>query len=400
MRLRALVCPLGLLLLSSCAYLDPYVLPTPGDVCTENSNHARCKELPKVASVMADLKQWRADTEKKLCWSVSTSRGLDVATFGFVTAFAVRGVHEAAIGAGAKNVALAAGTSYTASKLFAPATAEDLYLSAQNALSCVIDRGNGVVGVYVRAVPLRKEMSEKLGAVRLCDKELGKELVAEFEKAYTTAAAVQSTIEATDPDIGSTLRDTGSNILSALNIQLKAQRPNPEAILNAGAGVSLIAGGMMPSTTTPPPPPTKALTEAACPKPEDVLSPILAAKSLEAAWKTSYNAIGALKDGCAMAPVSVAPLTVAQNAVTLVPGTTFNLVYSGGRPPIHAQWVKDIPKGDQLALTPLPGSSMFQITRPPSDKSSTTFTLRVFDSAAIPSSTEVSVAVPAPAPAK
>lgn len=101
-----------------------------------------------------------------------------------------------------------------------------------------------------------------------------------------------------------------------------------------------------------------------------------------------------------MVPVSVAPLAVAQNAVTLVPGTTFNLVYSGGRSPIHAQWVKDIPKGDQLSLTPHPGSSMFQITRPPSDKSATTFTLRVFDSAAIPSSTEVSVAVPAPAPAK
>jgi hypothetical protein len=322
---------------------------------------------------------------------------LDVVTFGFVTAFAVKGVHEAVIGTGAKNLALAAGTTYTAEKLFAPATVEDLYLSANAALSCVIDRGNGVLGVYTRANTLTIEMSEKLGTLRQCNQELGKELVAEYEKAYTTAAAVKSTIEATDPTVGEALGDTGSKILGALNTQLKAQRPNREAILNAGADVSLIAGGMMPSTTTPPPPSTTALMGAACPDSRNVLRPILAVKSLEAAWNASYNAIDALKDGCAMAPVSVAPLTVAQNAVTLVPGTTFNLVYSGGRPPIHAQWVKDIPKSDQLALTPHPGSSMFQITRPPSDTSATTFTLRVYDSAAIPSSTEVSVAVPAPA---
>ncbi|NMG30590.1 hypothetical protein [Aromatoleum evansii] len=406
MRLRALVCPLGLLpLLSSCAYVNPYVLPETQQLCPKGKETKGCKELSTVVSSIAKLETSRKSVKGKLDDTTFTSRGLDLFTFGFVTAFAVRGVHEAAIGAGAKNLALAGGASYTAGKLFAAPSTEQLYLGAHSALTCVMDRGNAVIGVYEQAHILKERVTQAAPAVKSanCKQVLGDKLVGEFRSAHAKAIGLPDTIKSLDAAIGSDLQKTGGRILEELNSQLNAQRPNLDAILNAGTGVSSIAGSLVASGSSQwagvagDGDVQKQQQQDCSETPESVGEQIEAVKGMDVLWKSTVNAIGDLKDGCAMAPASLAPLAVAQNAVTLVPGTTFNLVYGGGRPPIHAQWVNDIPRSDQLSLTPHPGSSMFQITRPPSDRSATTFTLRVFDSAAIPSSTEVSVAVPAPA---
>lgn len=411
MRPRALVGSVALVpLLVSCM---PYVLPSAETLCSQESPAAGCTELPSVALAIKNIEGSRATVKEKLESNIRVSRGLDYATFGFVTAFAVKGMHEAAIGAGAKNLAMAGGASYTAGRLLFPASSEELYLSAHSALTCVVGRGSSLIGVFEQAKKLIESINSDAHRVKTseCIDKLGDELVNEFDVAHAKASSVKETILSADAAVGAQLSAAHTHILGALNSQLMAQRPNAEAILSAGSGITSIASGLMasrglaaprasaPSVATSGFPANGERQSMECHlSRETARMQITSLNGVATALKSAYNAIGDLKDGCTVPTAAIVPLAIAQNSVTLAPGTSINLVYSGGRPPIRAEWTDTIPKSEQLTLTPLPGSNMFQIARPPQDKTDDVFKLRVFDSGVIPTSIEVGVtATPPPA---
>ncbi|MGM3274958.1 hypothetical protein [Ralstonia sp. 24A2] len=407
---------------------SPYVLPTIDAYCQDGTQgkaqHAdskACKELPTIAKSVSDLQISSDLVRGKIEDRVRASQAIDLATFAFATGFAAKALHGSSLGTnGAKNLALGAGASYTAGTLFFPRTTESLYLSADAALVCVGNRGNGMLAAYDQAATQQSTVDASVkGSLVACQVKFQDERDA-MAQARAKARATIDKARSSDGALGVRLSTAGANVLVTLNQQLLAQSPSPEAILNAGKSATAIAIGLIPTGSELPAATGGAsgagvgalTTRKRHRKPEEDLNcaqpdqqRFVAATEAYAAISTALeqqlNAIGDLETGCvATAAVSPQPLSVSQQQVTLVPGGYVNVTVSGGRPPMRAYWVGTGPDEARVGYTWLVADRLLHLNEPHDTgaKSAAPYKLRIVDSAVAQSSVEISVTTTGSAP--
>ncbi len=412
----------------SLAACSPYVLPTMDAYCQNDAqgkgHHATddkaCRELPTIARSVVDLQASSTDIQGKVKDRVYASQVIDLATLAFATGFATKALHGSSLGTnGAKNLALGAGVSYTAGTLFLPRTTESLYLSADAALICVGNRGNGMLAAYDQASAQLLSVDASIkGGLAACKVNFKAERDA-MAQARAKARATIDKARSADGALGVRLSTAGTNILVTLNQQLLAQSPSPEAILNAGKSATSIAIGLIPTGSELPAATGGAPAEGVEAmrnrrgrrKPEEdincdplyqeqFVSATDAYTAISTALEQQLNAIGDLETGCvATATVSPQPLSVSQQQVTLVPGGYVNVTVTGGRPPMRAYWVGTGPDDAQAGYTWLVADRVLHLNEPHDTgaKSESPYKLRVVDSAVVQSSVDISITTTDPA---
>lgn len=414
------------LLTCTSAACSPYVLPTIDAYCqegtlgkTQHADSKACKELPTIAKSVSDLQISSDRVQGKIEDRVRASQAIDLATFAFAMGFAAKALHGSSLGTnGAKNLALGAGASYTAGTLFFPRTTESLYLSADAALVCVGNRGNGMLAAYDQAgTQLSTVDASVKGSLAACQVKFQDERDA-MAQARAKARATIDKARSSDGALGVRLSTAGANVLVTLNQQLLAQSPSPEAILNAGKSATAIAIGLTPTGSELPAATggspsggveatierkrhRKPEEESNCAPPDQqrFVAATDAYTAISTALEQQLNGIGDLETGCvATAAVSPQPLSVSQQQVTLVPGGYVNVTVSGGRPPMRAYWVGTGPEDAQVGYTWLVADRVLHLNEPHDTgaKSDSPYKLRVVDSAVVQSSIDISIATSDP----
>lgn len=391
------------LTLPSCASLDAVNhYPTVPEFCPSGDGKAACKDLPLVAE---QVRQSAADADtlkKSIRAELVASSAADVATFGLAAAFGVKLVHGNTLTNGAKNLAYAAGTSYVASTLFFPRSTEQAQLGARTALTCVAARGNDLLGAYSTQ---QAQLDAAWDQVKALPKDCQSQpQFAAMIGAHDAAQAALHSVQGSQVSLAQLLFRARLAAHDSLQAQLEAQRPNPQAYLAAGNSALTTAGSLEPAGTPATAGGGQSLQSVtllgdvpagACESGH--LKTIGALQStFEGAKHTLDETVNAVadagKDCVTVTPTLVAPLSVLPTTVALHAGENGTVVaISGGRPPIRADWVGELPKDTEAKTSWLVADQRLLVYAPASAAGGKSYTLRVQDSAARPARLDIPV---------
>jgi len=409
LRLLSIASFLGVL--GGCA---PYSFPPVTDYCPPSgsvavagapaaTNGAECTDLPWVATEVRSIGGIAKSKGDEVNNKAIASQVLDVATFGLATGFAVKVVHGGALTNSAKNLALAAGASYTAGTLFFPRASEQAYLDTSDALYCVAQHGNNLLVAYGdvrRKADLEWKKVGSPPAACLQEKQY-----LDMKAAKEKSDASLNAVAASDKLLAQLLNNAKSEALKSLRKQSAALRPSPEAFLHAGDSALAVGNTLTTSSYS-----TAAVLPGAKGGPAAAVLPVVPQckgedlatfdkykvtfEALAATISTPVNNLSDLSKACSTTAVAsgVTALKVSQDTVTLHPGDEgFVLTVSGGRAPIRASWIGERPSVKEAVYTWREADREILLQEPSGATGGNAYTLRVFDSSLMPNTTEIKV---------
>ncbi|WP_233238829.1 hypothetical protein [Bordetella sp. LUAb4] len=399
--------------LAGCSILrNPYSFPEVANYCapgasSEDSINTACRKLPQVSKAVGTIAGETSKMASTVTERVVTSQIIDAATFALATGFAVKVIHGGGVSNSARNIALAAGATYTAGSLFYPRSTEELYMQAGDVLACVAQSGNDLLIAYGKAQATADNRWPELN-------DLGISNICKAEPKYKDMRLSQSklrealaSVELSDSALADMLAKAKEATLKSLRQQLLGQRPSPQAYLNAGNSALAAAGtllsnysgrdsngaeGKITRSTL-----TNLKQRINSCSPEEELEFDKAKADFEQAtlaFNASVNVVGDVAKSCSTSIASpITALAVSQAAVTLHPGEDgIVIVVSGGRPPLRASWVGASPNDADATFTWLVADQQIKLREPAGGKAGTSpYTLRVSDSSLVPLTADIAV---------
>jgi hypothetical protein len=288
---------------------------------------------------------------------------LNLATFGLAVGAATAPVYNAYKDL-TTALALGAGATYAANTLFFPVDQAQLYAAAVGALSCVHQRGEGLLVALSpegSAAALQTQFDTMLTAVPgVCrSSPAAKPVFDEFETAFNRAYVSMSRVESSDFAAGIKLHRAGQNVVLALNQEIDNRAPSAAAVLAAAKSLSAL------TTTTVAPAAKQAIprgfedpTSRALVCPDQVIAQMKTQTDFyrrrQQALDNALDALDALDQSCVFNAPVVAALSVSQESVVLVPNSSVSLVVSGGRPPYSFTWDTTPPNTSIVLQRPVP----------------------------------------------
>jgi hypothetical protein len=351
-RFVSTVAPLTVLLFSGCAYLEPYVPldplaspkpPTPRAALTTGA-------MPNVEHAMQELDAWQQITSTKHNDLSKTIRTLNVATFGLAAGAVVAPVYNAYKDL-VSALAIGAAATYSANTLFTPVDQVGLYNTAQDAFTCISNRGHRLLSAISpdkSAATFDATFADYRDSVCVCAM---KPAFQSMEDAYE--ATRDSFVRALNADYGAgtQLEDAGRNVAIALNREIDNRAASPAAIFAAAKSLAPLSvpasSGAKDSTASNRQPAirTRITACAAAPGPPCSDADLARIATETNAYVDRKKKIDGALDGivqldsaCNFNPTPVPDLTVSQDSVTLAASAFVNIVISGGRAPYVKVW--------------------------------------------------------------
>ena len=387
-------------LMSGCAYLQPYIALDPLAGATPEAPAAApaptppsAAAMPNVARAVRTLDAWQKIVEKKHDDLTTTTRVLNLATFGLAAGAAISPVYNAykdlttALGIGAA-------VTYTSNTLFFPGDQAGLYNAAQDAFGCVRGKGQRLLSAISPERSLQ-DFDDNFAALRAqvsaCDAEPAfRQLQASF------TAARDSLGRALDADYAAAeqMQEAGRNIAIAVNREIDNRAASPAAILAAAKSLSVFGvPAISPASVKPP-----TVAVPAAPRRAECTD---ADRARMATQTTAYgdkkrnvdkalDGIGQLDSACNLNPPAIPELTITQDSVTLVKSTSFNIVVRGGRAPYQPVWQGTDPAGNGIKADMI-APDMLQISASDKLAAAGTYTLELRDSSVSGQSKKIAV---------
>lgn len=396
------------LLATGCAYFDPYVLPEIGPAAESGSGDKACDgvQLPQTCRQVNEIRSSAQEVRSRLKSSVVTRRSVDLASFGLLAGFGAKVIHGSATSTGAMNLAYGGVATYTAGTLFWPPTTEGVYLGAYDALACVAGKGVGLDAVTMQAKALHDSGADTFKCAEPARVPAD---AAAFEQARNSWNALGQTlrlVKSADRSVAARIHEASSNTQMALNQQLLADRPSPQAVFAAAKGMSAIASGVVVA-------PTQSATLAngqgdkwkqlSIPAPTTCVPAAEVSTAMKIdldrttkALTDQFNALDDLLVGCgtSQAEKDGKDFVVTPSSVVLTAASNVAVVSTaGGRPPILAEWINP-PAGKDSdiakAWNPVVNGVSLSLMNP---KLKGDYLLRITDSAIVPHFVDVEVIV-------
>lgn len=318
----------------SCAdYFNPYIYPnTSIDYCEspKKSVAALCQAMPQTASNVLSIQDAVKKIESKLDTRTATSRALNLTTFALTLGLAGGVATGAALtDKSSALLALGAGGTYSANKLFFPATIEGTYLASHVSLNCLASKGNSIISSVIQSEKQIKSMST-------CSTDDDT-----LKQAHDEAFALIENIKLLDLTIGAKLQDASNNIILAMDQQLLKDNPNPDAVRDAAKSLIPIIPVVKKSSTS------KSLE---CQSNKNAYNDIIVYQRIISSLSDSLNSIGNLNNSCVVSN-SVTEIYVAQNKITLSVSEKQNIPIIGGTPNYSYHWEGSDIKNSQVKVS-------------------------------------------------
>lgn len=393
--------------MSGCAYVDPYILPSISTQCGSADKSASCTDLRGVSVAVNRIAESASQLERKINGFGSTtqvSRALGLATFGLVTALAVKTAQGGSSNS-IRNLGLGAGAAYAGSTLFFAQSTESLYLTAHASLICLAGRGNSLMAVYTTARQEFDALEGKMAALQIagavpCDSNKQqdvKEAISAVRTARNQASAALSRVRSLDASAGTRLATAADNLLNELNRQMLKQSPSIESIEKAGRSMTAMLSAPVAGTSADANHSARsiAVSPAEC-TPEVTRENLAEIQSIYEGIKDSLNsqinAIGELTSGCNQPEaIPSVPLVASQSVVDLIPNSAVNIVISGGRPPYTFSWEGVEPNDKAPLSAELSGLTGILRVAEPSTGTVGSYKIHVKDAAVVPGIIKVTV---------
>ena len=362
-------------LVSGCVYLNPMVKTVPRPQIADSQKLQNI--MPNLNAALNNIQVSANDLSSKRESNVTTSRVLNIATFGLATGAAGYGIKSGHISA-IKNLGFLAGATYVSSTLFASNEQSLLYDTGFRALTCISQKGE-----FLNSLAMKIQSDIKSPTKYDCYNNQLKETL---NNAYQTASDTLETIKNSDTVAAIQITTASQNVINTVNEQILKTSPNPDAILNAAKSLgsysspsvykqiidaSEVEGISLDKCT---PQQNIQLTE-------DINNYNTMTKELTDA----LNNLASLKDTCQTSQLSIPDLAVSQSTLTIKQGQQFNIVISGGRPIYTAIQNPD----NKLSLQVFGNTLVVTALKPPDIDVTIVVTVR--DSSAIPSTKDITI---------
>ena len=363
-------------LVSGCVYLNPMVKTVPRPQIADSQKLQNI--MPNLNAALNNIQVSANDLSSKRESNVTTSRVLNIATFGLATGAAGYGIKSGHISA-IKNLGFLAGATYVSSTLFASNEQSLLYDTGFRALTCISQKGE-----FLNSLAMKIQSDIKSPTKYDCYNNQLKETL---NNAYQTASDTLETIKNSDTVAAIQITTASQNVINTVNEQILKTSPNPDAILNAAKSLGSYSSPFVYKQIINATPKEKLQDSIDCTPQQNIqlTEDINNYNTMTKELTDALNNLASLKDTCQTSQLSIPDLAVSQSTLTIKQGQQFNIVISGGRPIYTA-----IQNPDNMLSLQVFGNTLVVTALKPYKKDDTVV-VTVRDSSAIPSIKDITI---------
>lgn len=382
--------------LTSCAYINPYVTGDPPHRAPPAS--ADLRELSAAVNYVDGL---LAETQERYRAAGLGGRYLDLLSFGLATGAGVKIIHGSSTRS-ATNLGLGAAAAYTGSTLFLPRTQLEIYREGARVLSCVRERAVEVMSVTHSASSrsnsdIDSTANAVFGGCQIPASTSAKIITA--KRAQAELAATITDVRGADHAMFQRVTTSATRARDEMNKQIDGTRPDPGAILTAAQGLGPMAMNL--TAVAPSGPAMMQVAGGGCPRPpsaEEVekLDDWIDGRAdnadkLRQALVKAVNGMAEIDAACVVAALPVTVMTLSQSKLTVVKDATYNVIVTGGREPLlQPRFIGAQPSANTV-LVNLVAPRTLVVTGGSAISGTATFTLQVIDSSLVPNKVELTV---------